>query len=349
MTLLHAGMLLLCAALPAAQAVELVPYAGVSPQFGTPANATTTIPAAVIRARLIALREAGTFSRYNASHAHKVQDALAYVYRDDAAFLKESKGSARLSDGIVGPVTLKWLVRFCQDRHLHVTKADFEQKLVLALEGAMPRQPSTASVTAPPAPERFFGPEVTYRYDPADPSIKKYPADLANRLKPLAQLPRQEREAFRVAVDAKLDGLTDKAELIELIMSVSQVDRYQLSGEILLTLQAAGMTPEAVEDVRALVGRKYNDEASFRDGLESSVLGATDRNSLTLNMPQLVAASRQVLYQVPAALPEDFLAQTTIAEPIITLFSGMRNVEYPNKTLFESARASFLRQALGMC
>jgi hypothetical protein len=75
------------------------------------------------------------FRAYNATHAQQIQQSLAIVYARDPDYKAEAAAPTRLlSDSIVGPVTLKWLTRFCRDYGIVASDPDFEQEVVAALE-----------------------------------------------------------------------------------------------------------------------------------------------------------------------------------------------------------------------
>jgi len=75
------------------------------------------------------------FRAYNATHGQQIQQSLAIVYARDPEYKAEAAAPTRLlSDSIVGPVTLKWLTRFCRDYGIVASDPDFEQEVVAALE-----------------------------------------------------------------------------------------------------------------------------------------------------------------------------------------------------------------------
>jgi hypothetical protein len=101
-----------------------------------PAGAAPRDPgeAAVLR-RLAAPEAARVFKQYNAAHGQKIQHHLAQIYGQDKAYVADAGGAMRpLDDSIVGPVTLKWLTRFCRDYGIVAGDPNFEQDVVASLE-----------------------------------------------------------------------------------------------------------------------------------------------------------------------------------------------------------------------
>jgi hypothetical protein len=89
---------------------------------------------AVLR-RLAAPEAARVFNQYNALHGQKIQHHLAQIYGDDPVFVADAGVPIRpLGDDIVGPVTLKWLARFCRDYGIVAADPNFEQDVVASLE-----------------------------------------------------------------------------------------------------------------------------------------------------------------------------------------------------------------------
>lgn len=101
-----------------------------------PAGAAPRDPgeAAVLR-RLAAPEAARVFNRYNAMHGQKIQHHLAQIYGGDPAYAADAGAPMRpLGDDIVGPVTLRWLARFCRDYGIVAGDPNFEQDVVASLE-----------------------------------------------------------------------------------------------------------------------------------------------------------------------------------------------------------------------
>jgi len=123
----------LCAAAVAAVAAAPAPAA----PKPAPRAAATGFDAAeyALQQRLETPEAARVFREYNAAHALQIQHNLAVVYAKDADYVADAGGPGRpLGDSIVGPVTLKWLRRFCRDYGIVATEPGFAQDVVQSLE-----------------------------------------------------------------------------------------------------------------------------------------------------------------------------------------------------------------------
>lgn len=78
---------------------------------------------------------ARAFRHYNAANSQQIQHHLAVIYGLDPDYVRDAGGARRpLGDGIVGPVTLKWLTRFCRDYGIVASDPHFERTVVASLE-----------------------------------------------------------------------------------------------------------------------------------------------------------------------------------------------------------------------
>ena len=120
----------LCAAVVAAAAAP-------APAARAPRAAATGFDAAeyALQQRLETPEAARVFREYNAGHAQQIQHNLAVVYAKDPDYIADAGGPGRpLGDSIVGPVTLKWLRKFCRDYGIVAGEPAFAQDVVQSLE-----------------------------------------------------------------------------------------------------------------------------------------------------------------------------------------------------------------------
>lgn len=117
-----------------APAILSSPASSVDASTNAPANVQWYDEAAVER-RLAGPVAAGVFIKYNVEHSKQIQDNLYDIYKDDPAFKTDFDAVKRpLRDAIVGPVTLKWVARFCHDYGILASETDFENDIVVSLE-----------------------------------------------------------------------------------------------------------------------------------------------------------------------------------------------------------------------
>jgi len=85
--------------------------------------------------RLATPEAARVFRQYNANNSRQIQDHLKDVYGASPDFKRDAGGAGRpLRDGVVGPVTLKWLTRFCRDYGIVAGDPGFERAVTASLE-----------------------------------------------------------------------------------------------------------------------------------------------------------------------------------------------------------------------
>lgn len=90
--------------------------------------------AALLR-RLATPQAARAFRLYNAANSQKIQHHLAVIYGADPDWVRDAAAAGKpLGDSIVGPVTLKWLTRFCRDYGIVGSEPGFERVVVDSLE-----------------------------------------------------------------------------------------------------------------------------------------------------------------------------------------------------------------------
>lgn len=113
------------------------------PATADPAPAAERAPghAALDDAERELLRRLGTheaarvFRQYNATNSRQIQDHLTDIYRANPDYVRDAGGAGLpLRDGVVGPVTLKWLTRFCRDYGIVASDPGFERAVVASLE-----------------------------------------------------------------------------------------------------------------------------------------------------------------------------------------------------------------------
>lgn len=119
-----------------------------SPATAPPAKAAVPTPAerraraaridaleADVQRRLASPQAGHIFRKYNATHGRQIQHHLADIYGKEPAFVADAGGAGQpLGDSIVGPVTLKWLGRFCSEYGIVASDPQFEQEVVASLE-----------------------------------------------------------------------------------------------------------------------------------------------------------------------------------------------------------------------
>jgi len=90
---------------------------------------------AALPRRLATPEAARAFRQYDAAGGQSIQQHLAVIYAAVPEFRSDAGATGRpLGDGIVGPVTLKWLARFCRDYGIVATGPAFDRVVVTSLE-----------------------------------------------------------------------------------------------------------------------------------------------------------------------------------------------------------------------
>lgn len=121
-------------AAPAAAAAPAVAPAPTPAERRARAARIDALEAAVLR-RLASPEAERIFRKYNATHGRQIQHHLADIYGKEPAFVADAGGAGKpLGDSIVGPVTLKWLGRFCGEYGIVASDPQFEQEVVASLE-----------------------------------------------------------------------------------------------------------------------------------------------------------------------------------------------------------------------
>jgi hypothetical protein len=353
---------------------------------------------AALQRRLATPEAARVFREYNAAHGQQIQQNLAVVYAHDPAYAADAGGAARpLGDSIVGPITLKWLTRFCSDYGIVATEPGFAQDVVVSLEQVaaiakahpdwqkilgspdfdawIDGQPTSERVQslkirrsgaavqvnaliAQYLRERGGGPkaqpprplELTFSYDPKRVAKTEDLNRIAAHLLPLAKRPPEDEQLFEADVREALPGMTLADDTLALIKRYAQVDAYVVGPDLVLKLRREGMPEPAVTELRDRMGDVEFDSAqAFEDAFAVVTEASANREALERSKRAIVRGARVPRYQIPATLGADLAAGAVLAPPIADVFAYFRNVEYPNKTLFDKALEWQVRRALNMC
>jgi hypothetical protein len=353
--------------------------------------------AAVLR-RLSGPEAVRVFKQYNAAHGQQIQHHLAVIYGTDPEYMADVGGASRpLTDSIVGPVTLKWLTRFCREYGIVASDPQFEQDVVASLEQVagiarahpdwlkilfsadfedwindqptqqrvrnfkIRRSGAYAQVNALieqylreqrplPAGRPATPLELTYAYDPKRPAPVQNLKLIGERLKPLAERPPEDEDAFVEDVRESLAGLALDDDTLGLIKRYSQLEMYVLRAEGLAKLRKEGLAEPAVEELRAqLQDQEYEGPKAFDEALNQLAEASANRQDIMQAKRRIARGARVLRYRVPPTLAAELAADGPLAPPIAAVFAGIANVEYPTKPLFESALERQVRRALGMC
>jgi hypothetical protein len=250
-----------------------------------------------------------------------------------------------LGDGVFGPVTRRWLVRFCQEHPFKVRKAHFDADVAAELAGYRVKQPAAIAATA--APQAPLPPlEQTYRYDPDFPRKPGNVALMLPRLQTLTDL-YSDKALFDDAVERALKGLDPDPATRQRIVDFSALDGYLLPSDKLSKLK--GASPALLEKLMLKADIDYVGADDFHADLAIAVGEGAEKAEYARHATQIDGLARTTHYRIPATLAADLAAASALEAPVAVLYKNMAKVEYPSQTLFRSALLAHLERALGMC
>jgi hypothetical protein len=286
---------------------------------------------------------AGTY----AGSVPQVQKHLNRIYAGDDVFkLDAGEGDNPLRDGILGPVTRKWLGLFCAQ---HPFKAD-ARRFDIDVAAELARFGSGTGHATPPAgkaqAERLPGPEASYRYDPA---FLRKPKDIALLLPRLRTLTDRynDKNLFDDAVRRASKGLVLDEATLARIQTFAAVDGYMLPGQAVQQLK--GASPELVEKLMLKTDTDYASADDFHLDLQIAMGEGPEKAGLAKYAAQIDKLAHVVHYRIPTTIAADLSAATELEPPLAGLYLSMSKVEYPSKQLLGLALRARVERALGMC
>lgn len=288
---------------------------------------------------------AGTY----AGSVPQVQKDLNRIYSGDDVFKRDAgEGDNPLRDGILGPVTRRWLGLFCAQHPFEADARRFDLDVAaeLARFGT-----GTGTGHATPAagnaqPEPLPGPEASYRYDPA---FLRKPKDIALILARLRTLTDRynDKNLFDDAVRRASKGLVLDNATLARIANFAAVDGYMLPGQAVQ--QFKGASPGLVEKLMLKTDIDYASADDFHMDLRVAMGEGPEKAGLARLAAQIDKLAHVVHYRIPTTIAADLSAATELEPPVAALYLSMAKVEYPSKELFGLALRARMVRALDMC
>ncbi len=310
-----------------------------------PLAAAPAVPLAQLLVATQARCEAG---HYKAADARPIQASLNRIYDSDPRFKAEA--GARdypLRDGIIGPVTLKWIGLFCKRHRFEAGEVDFEASVVREL----------ARVAAGPgpaaAPEKVEAAQLTsmetyFSYDPKDILKPQNMELLIVRLKTMSDR-YYDKGQFHAAIRRALKGLKVDDATLARIETAAAIDGYLLPAAAVSALGNQGASPELIDKLQSVTDITYDNADEFHADLKLAVGEGKEKAEFAKFYIQLVERAHVVDYRIPGTIEADLLAATELEPPVAALYASMANIPYPSKELFDSAIGWRVERALGMC
>ena len=330
-----------------------------------------------------------------------MQRRLAVIYRnlpdwrDDAALQRQP-----LNDGIVGPVTLRWLQRYAYNFKLaggpqagramaaHMEKLEkfavaHPDQLAVLLERAFDawdaanpaatrerdyavrRQGEEAALIALVARYRMRDQggaqdDGYYNYvlNPEDLDRLGGKGDIGLLLAKLKDRPFPDKEALRVAVSAALKGRADpNGQMWKVVeQQVRPFYGYSLGADSRAAMQAGGMSADTLKQVAAF-GAVY---LKTRDDYDNYITARIASGEFAPSDAELVLLAEksmvfdnyhldQPALDTIARQMDGNLAYTGLPKPVLEMLAQIKEVDYPDRAIFNSAARSKIAFGLGMC
>ncbi|WP_181259134.1 hypothetical protein [Pseudoduganella armeniaca] len=307
---------------PAKRTPAAAPLAPVAVPAPTPAERRAraaridALEAAVLR-RLASPEAERIFRKYNATHGRQIQHHLGDIYGKEAAFVTDAGGAGRpLGDSIVGPVTLKWLGRFCADYGIVASDPQFEQEVVASLE-----QVAAIARAHPDWQKVLFSAdfEAWINEQPSPQRIRNLKIRRSGAAAQVNALIEQYLQARR-PVQGKARTLAKRLELTYAYDPARPAAMTDLS--------------ELAARLKALVGRPPADEQWFMDDVREALAG------LVVNDATIDLVKRHARVDVYMIKPEMLvqLRKGGLAEPLVrALHEQMGGVEFDSGQAFIDA------------
>lgn len=276
----------------------------------------------------------------------QVQIELNRIFAADPQFRKDAGAGANpLRDGILGPVTRKWLGVFCQRHPFKARAAAFDADVAAKLAGFRPAPQPLPPAPIPEAP--LPGIETTWRYDPK--ALRK-PRDASTAVARLRLLTDRyaDKVLFEGAVRRALKGLVVDAPMQARIEEFSRVDGYRLTSEKLGQVKGlpaglramlepgAGIDFASVEEFHLNLEAAVGDDGAAKAEL-ASLLARIDEKALVPH------------YQVPDTIGADLAAAAEMEPVLADFYLPVAMVEFPSQHLLVQALRARAQRALGMC
>lgn len=270
-------------------AVTLFGAVGAQAQVNERASSRAAFDAAerALQARLGTPTAARVFRQYNAANSQKIQDHLEVVYGRDPAYVRDAGGARRpLGDSIVGPVTLKWLMQFCQDYGIVAGEPHFERAVVASLEQVADiarTHPQWVDILSSPEFERWINGQ-------ANPervrSLQRRRSGDASQVNALIEQFQRERVAVSVPAEPvtltfgydpdrpkKIDHLAQVAKLLEGLSARLPEEEQVFEEDVLDALGGIEVRQETLELVK-----RYSEVDAYR--VDAALLQQLRRDGL---------------------------------------------------------------------
>ena len=271
----------------------------------------------------------------------QIQRDLNVIHANDRTFKKDA---VRLHDGIFGPVTRSWLVKFCQQHPFKVRERSFDADVAaeLARYRASLAVTSAAPAKAEPAPPLA----ATYRYDPEVLRTPKNVEKIVSRLRALTDH-YAEKTLFDGAVRRALRGLDPDPTTLDRIGEFSRIDGYLLPGDKLASLTGASLGLR--EKLMLKTDIDYANADEFHLDLAAAVGEGPEKAELARYIGRIDRLAQTTHYRIPDTIAADLAGAGELDPPLAVLYDKIKYIEYPSKQLLEDALRARLEWGLGMC
>ncbi|MDY0973379.1 hypothetical protein SOM61_00275 [Massilia sp. CFBP9012] len=265
--------------------------------------------------RLATPAAAQVFRQYNAASGRRIQDHLVVIYGVDPDYVRDAGGARRpLGDGVVGPVTLRWLTRFCKEYGIVASDPHFERAVVASLEQVadiVSAHPQWVDILASPEFNEWLNDQPTTERVRSLQRRRSGDASQVNAL--IEQFKREQRPA----------PPTRAAEPTWLTFGYDPARREQTGNSAQIAASLAPLSTRAPED-----------EQIF----EEDVLDALDGLQIAPGtMPLIKRYSRVDAYLVGPELLQRLRREGLPESAVIELKQALEGVEHPSAQEFLDA------------
>lgn len=270
-------------------AAALLGSGGAQAQLGERASSRSAIDASerALQERLKTPAAARAFRQYNAASSQKIQDHLEVIYGRDPDYARDAGGARRpLGDSIVGPVTLHWLARFCQDYGIVAGDPHFESAVVASLEqvaGIARTHPRWVDILSSPEFERWITRQAT---PDRVRSLQRRRSGDASQVNALIEQFQRERAVPAVSAEPvtltfgydperprKIDHLAEVAGRLKNLSERFPEDEQAFQEDVVDALKGFDVTPAMLELVK-----RYSEVDAYR--MDAALLQQLRRDGL---------------------------------------------------------------------
>lgn len=305
-------------------------------------------PAAKAEQLVVATQAACEKGKYKAGDARPVQASLNRIYDHDTGFKAEAGGrDFPLRDGIIGPVTLKWIGLFCKRHTFKASVSDFEASVVREL-ARVAADPGASPALEKEEATRMPSMETYFRYDPKDILKPQNMELLIVRLKTMSDR-YYDKAQFHAAIRRALKGLKLDDATLARIETTAAIDGYLLPAAAVSDLSRQGASAELIDKLQSVTDITYDNADEFHGDLKIAVGEGKEKAELAKYYVQIIERAHVVDYRIPGTIEADLSAAVELEPPVAALYLSMANIPYPTKELFDSATGWRVDRALGMC